>query len=447
MTAIPTAAVPAIKDADRALIASGAFVSMFMAVLDQTIVAPVIPTIGAALGGSEYLFWTVSAYFLTSTATTPLYGKIADIRGRRPTLLAAIVIFVLGSVLCAVAPTLAILIAGRAVQGLGGGGLIAEHTHWSVIFWLNLPLAAMAIVVASGALKRLPWNRRDHKLDVWGAVLVVSATSCLLLALAFAPQAGVGWSSPRVIGLLVATVVLYVSAWRHLRRFPAPLIPLDVLTNKVVRFATSSMFCTMTCNISLSVFVPLYLLFVLHQTTAKAGLGLVPFMIGTVIGSNSAARTMAKVTHYKRLPVAGLALGALSLAYVAARVSTLGFWEFEVLILATGIFNGFQFPIVIVAVQNSVDPRDIGVATGVLTSMRALGSSIGVAIIGAVGAASGIAIGRGKPTGGEHAVSVMREVTASSFAPVFLVAAMAALMSSILFAAMPELPLRGRGSK
>ena len=229
-TSPPAAAGPAtISEADRVRIIIGVLIAMLLAALDQTIVAPAIPAIGAALGGSAYISWIVSAYFLTATATTPLYGKVADIHGRRPTLFAAIAIFVVGSILCALAPNMWSLILGRAVQGLGGGGLMAlaqtvigdlvppkergkfavyisgtwaiasvagpilggfitQHLHWSVIFWLNLPLAALAVLMTNNTLKRLPWAKRDHKLDFVGAALVMLATVALMLALALGPQ-------------------------------------------------------------------------------------------------------------------------------------------------------------------------------------------------------------------------------------------------------------------
>ncbi len=205
-----TPAPEMISDADRVRIFSGVLICMLLAALDQTIVAPVIPAIGSAVGNPDYISWIVSAYFLTATATTPLYGKVADIYGRRPTLFAAVAVFVVGSIICALATTMWVLIIGRAVQGLGGGGLMAlaqtvvgdlypprergkiagyiaatwaiasiagpalgglitDHLTWSVIFWLNLPLAAFAIAMTNKALKRLPWNKRDHKLDVVGS--------------------------------------------------------------------------------------------------------------------------------------------------------------------------------------------------------------------------------------------------------------------------------------
>lgn len=223
----PTDAAAGPAPLDHAAIRSiiiGIMLAMLLAALDQTIVATALPTIGRELGDVEHLPWVVSAYLLAATAVTPLYGKFSDIHGRRVTLLVSISVFIVGSVACAAAPTMLVLILARALQGLGGGGLIslaqtiiadvvqpkergryqgyiasvfvtssvvgpvlggvfAEHLHWSVIFWINLPLGLAAFWMTSGALRRLPRHERPHRLDVLGAVLMVAATVALMLAL------------------------------------------------------------------------------------------------------------------------------------------------------------------------------------------------------------------------------------------------------------------------
>ena len=473
-----------ISDADRTRVIVGVLIAMFMAALDQTIVAPVIPTLGAALGGADYISWIVSAYFLTATATTPLYGKLADIHGRRPTLLVAIAIFVAGSILCALATSMPWLIAGRAVQGLGGGGLmalaqtvigdlypprergriagyiavmwgtasiagpivgglIAEYFSWTLIFWINLPLAAFAVLMTNNTLKRLPWRRRDHALDVVGSILVVTATVLFMLALAFGPQTQHGWRSPLVLALGGASLILLPVILSHMRRSAGPLIPMDVLGNRVVLLSTTCVFFSMAANIGLTVFVPLFLELSLGLSSSRAGLALVAFMVGTVLAANTAGRSMLYVTHYKRLPLAGLCVCSAALVFISARIESLSLTEFEVLLFVVGAGMGFQFPVSTVAVQNAVDTRDIGVATGVVAFMRALGSSLGVAVVGAVGAASGVAI-----TAGERLSTVaLPHVAAGSFAPVFAAAAVSVACAALALWRMPELPLRGRSDK
>ena len=478
------ATAPAISEADRFRIIIGVLLAMLLAALDQTIVAPAIPAMGAALGGSHYISWIVSAYFLTATATTPLYGKVADIYGRRPVLFAAIAIFVVGSVICALAPNMWTLILGRAVQGLGGGGLMAlaqtvigdlvppkergkfavyisgtwaiasvagpilggfitQHLHWSVIFWLNLPLAAFAVLMTNETLKKLPWARRDHKLDILGAVLVVLATVALMLALALGPQPQFGWTSWAVLALLAAAVMFAVQFASHMSLSPEPLIPLDVLGNRVVLTATFSVFFAMAAFIGLTVFIPLFLQLVLGMSSSQAGLALVGYMIGTVAGASVAGQTMARITHYKRMPLAGLAVGCAGLAWISYRAATLGMVECEAVLILVGIGSGLQFPVTTVSVQNAVDPRDIGVVSGVLAFLRALGSSIGIAVVGAVGAASGITVGMAEP-GGAGLAPVTQHISGSAFAPVFAAASISLALGFAMLAMMPERPLRGR---
>ena len=481
--AIPTRQ-HAMTERERVRIVVGVLICMLLAALDQTIVAPVIPAMSAALGGSSYISWIVSAYFLAATATTPLYGKIADIHGRRPTLFAAAAIFVAGSIVCALAPSMGVLICGRAVQGLGGGGLMAlaqtvigdlypprergkiagyiaitwatasiagpmlggfitEHLSWPVIFWLNLPLAGVALMVASRALTKLPWQRREHRLDTPGALLVMLTTIMFLLALALAPQPHFGWSDPTVLGLVAAGLLLAPLLARHMLRTPEPLIPLEVLGNRIVLLATSSLFFGMAASIGLTVFVPLFLELALGLTPSQAGLGLVAYMVGTVIGANFAGRMMGRVKHYKRLPVAGLALSSVALAWLAARAGRAGLVEFEAILVFAGMCSGQQFPTVTVSVQNAVDPRDIGVATGVLSFMRALGSSIGVAVFGAVAVASGIAVNHPEQAVVTANSPGMHNLLATAFGPVFAAAAICLALSSLMLGLMPAKPLRG----
>ena len=231
----------AIDPAARRDIVVGVLLAMFLAALDQTIVAPALPTIGSSLGNAEYLSWIVTAYLLTATAVTPLYGKLADIRGRRPVIVGAIGIFVAGSIISALARSMLALVVGRAIQGIGGGGLaalamtvigdvvaprergqyqgyisgmwgiaslagpivggfLAHRLHWSMIFWINLPLAALAIVVLNNPLKKLPSVRGRHRLDLQGAGLVILATISLMLVLTWGGSR-YAWTSPQILGL------------------------------------------------------------------------------------------------------------------------------------------------------------------------------------------------------------------------------------------------------
>ncbi len=281
-----------ITEDDRRMIVIGALISMMLAALDSTIVSPALPTIGAALGQTEWLPWVVSAYFLTGTAVTPLYGKLADIKGRRPVLFSAVGIFILGSIVCAMAPTMPILVIGRAIQGLGGGGLIAlaqtiigdvvppkersrymvyisgvwafaslagpvvggffaQHLSWALIFWINLPLGAVALALSERTLRKLPRVHRDHRLDVTGAVLIVAATVALLLALTWGGTA-LPWGSPEILALIGGSLLLFVAFGWHLTRIEEPLIPPRVLKDPVIATATGSIFFSSIAFVGLS---------------------------------------------------------------------------------------------------------------------------------------------------------------------------------------------------
>ena len=240
-----SAAAPAPTEREKNVIIGGVLLAMLLAALDQTIVAPAMPTIGAALGHAQYLPWIVTGYLLTATAMAPLYGKISDVHGRRPVIHAAILIFLAGSVISALAPNMLTLVVGRAAQGLGGGGLFAlsqtvigdlvppkeraryaawisgtwavasiagpllggafaEHLHWSLIFWINLPLGLAAMAIINNPLKKLPVTAHKHRIDGWGAMLLVAATALLLLALNWGGSA-FSWTSPQILGLLASS--------------------------------------------------------------------------------------------------------------------------------------------------------------------------------------------------------------------------------------------------
>ena len=264
-----TAAQPALDHAAIRSIVLGILLAMLLAALDQTIVATALPTIGRELHDLDNLPWVVTAYLLTSTAVTPLYGKLADIHGRRITLLIGIATFVVGSIACALAPTMLTLILARALQGLGGGGLIslaqtiigdviapkergryqayiasvfvsssvagpalggflAEHLHWSMIFWINLPLGLLAFWMTNRVLRQLPRHERPHQLDLLGAALMVVATVLLLLALSFGGTR-LPWGSGPILALLAGSAVVWALFVLRLATAVEPLLPLSVV--------------------------------------------------------------------------------------------------------------------------------------------------------------------------------------------------------------------------
>jgi EmrB/QacA subfamily drug resistance transporter len=476
---------PPITDKDRRSIVIGALVSMFLAALDQTIMSPALPTIGAQLGDAAWLSWVISAYFLTATAVTPLYGKLADIKGRRPVLFSAVGIFLVGSVICAVAPSMAALIIGRAIQGVGGGGLMAlaqtiigdvvppkersryvvfitgvwatasiagpvvggvfaQHVHWSLIFWINLPIGLVAIVLTERALRKLPVVHRDHALDWLGSVLVVLATVALMFALTLGGTR-FPWGSTEILALIGASALLFAGFALHLGRAPEPLIPPRVMRNPVIAPTVTGLFFAMGASVGLSVYFPVYLELVEGFDAASAGFALVGFMVGTVAGANTSGRMMAHTPRYKRIGVAGGVMAAVAFATLAAAVGTAPFWLIEVLIFIGGFGNGTQFPVTTVSVQNAAEPRDLGTATSTMSFMRSLGSVVGVATLGAILIGTGVVENIGEAAAGRHATDAASIAAAvDAFRWLFGFAAIAQLVAVGFLSLAEERPLRGR---
>jgi EmrB/QacA subfamily drug resistance transporter len=450
--------------------------AMFLATLDATIVSPALPTIGAALGGAAFLPWIVSAYFLTSTAATPLYGKLSDIHGRRIVLLSALALFLVGSVACALSPNIGALIVARALQGLGGGGLmamaqtvvadiaspreraqytvyistvwaassiagpalggfLAQHMSWTVIFWLNLPIGAPAFFVCEKLLRDLPQVRRMHRLDWLGGLLVVGATVALMLMLTLGGET-LPWRSPFVLGLGAAAVALGAAFIAHLTRASEPLIPPSIFANRVVDKASASMFFGMLVYIAAVVYIPLYFELCLGLDPTASGLALIVVLGASVVGSNFTGLNLPKLKRYKTMGYVGLPAAVVALVALAALAPWLNVWGAEALILVYGLGLGTLFPTLTVSVQNAADPRDMGAATATLAFVRSLGSALGVAIFGAVIFAYGL---------DEKNVAAGTDPAAAAlaFRAAFGLMAVATAICLAFFVAMEERPLRG----
>jgi EmrB/QacA subfamily drug resistance transporter len=475
---------PPLAHAEIRTIVLGILLTMFLGALDQTIVATALPTIGRELADVENLSWVVTAYLLTATAATPLYGKLSDIHGRRAMLLTATAIFVAASVLCALAPNMTVLVVGRALQGIGGGGLLslaqvivgdvvlprergryqgyisivfgvasiggpviggffAQHLHWSLIFWINLPIGLLALLMTNRVLKRLPRHERPHRLDVAGAVLMMAATVLLLLALTWG---GVRfpWSSIAIVGLLIGSVLFWAAFAFRLLTAREPFLPLTLLTNPVVGFGTGSVACVFGTMIGLSIFVPIYFQVVLGLSASASGLALIPLMGGTVVGSTASGQAMSRFAHYKRAPFAGLAAAFAALILLAGAPDRLSIAADCAALGAIGLGMGSLFPVTTVSVQNAVAMHQLGTATGAMNFFRQLAGAIIVALFGA------IVLGGVGPSGvtvealASHAAGVAQTDLAHAFRWVFAAAAAWIGLGLVFLAVMEERPLRGR---
>jgi EmrB/QacA subfamily drug resistance transporter len=460
----------------------GIMLAMFLGALDQTIVATALPTIGRDLGQIEHLSWIVTAYLLTSTAVTPLYGKLSDMYGRRSMMLIAIGVFMAGSLACALAPSMLMLILGRGLQGLGAGGLLplaqtvvgdvvlpkergryqtylsvmwmsaailgpvlggflAQYFHWSLIFWINLPLGVIAAWLCNRVLQELPTVTRPHKLDVAGSILMMAAAVALLLALT---SGGVRfpWASAPIIGLLIASVILWgLFVWR-LRTAPEPFLPLSILSNQVVRTGTLLAACNLGAIIGLTIFVPLYFELVMGLSSSLSGLSLIPLMVVSNVGAVLAGRGLGYFRHYKRVPMVGLVVSLVALFSLAVDPQQ-SLTSVLIHLGAAGFGIGTVYPVATVSVQNAVARHQLGIATGTMNFFRALFAAVIVAILGAI-----ILGGVNLKGGGGHVAELLHATSRAEIALIFrwVFAACGIVLAAGLFwlIMMEERPLPGR---
>jgi EmrB/QacA subfamily drug resistance transporter len=474
-----SATAPVDHAAVRAIVA-GIMLAMFLSALEQTIVAPALPAIGRSLGGIDELSWVVTAYLLAVTATTPLFGKLSDIYGRRVVLLWAIGIFIGGSIACALAPTIWILVFARGLQGIGGGGLLpiaqtiiadllspqerpvvqgrtsimfmsasilgpvlggffTDQLHWSLIFWINLPLGAVALIMSERALRQLPRNERPHQLDMIGAILMVAAGLSLMLALAWGGT-HYPWRSPLIAGLLAGSAMLWGLFAARLLTAREPFIPLTILGGRVTSTITCAAFFGVGTIIGITIYTPLYCETVLGLSASSSGLALIAFMAGTVVGSLTAARLMVRLVHYMRVPLAALLFAVAALAVLAGDPVNQSIARLVFLLFVLGCGVGPMYPMSTIVMQNAVKPHQLGTATGTLNFFRTLGGAIIVAAFGAIVLGSGA--GDAGTTTLESLATAHGDL-ASAFRWVFIAAVICLAIAFASLLAVEERPLHG----
>jgi EmrB/QacA subfamily drug resistance transporter len=401
----------------------GLLLALILAMLDQTIVSTALPRIVGDLGGVTHLSWVVTAYVLASTITTPLYGKLGDLYGRKRWLMIAIVIFLIGSALSGLSQTMDQLILFRALQGLGAGGLmvgviasigdlvaprergqymgymmaammlamiagplvggyITDSLSWRWIFYINMPVGGAALIYLWATL-HLPYKKVPHKIDYLGAgMLAIAATSIVLLTTWGGTQ--YRWGSGQILGLAVVAVAAVVAFLFTETRAAEPVLPLHVFKNRNFSVATGMSFLLGVAMLGALTFLPLYQQTVQHLSAVGSGLLLIPMMLGVTVTSLIGGFVMTRTGRYRFMPIVGGAIMTVAMILLTGLGVHTTLLQSGLYYAVLGIGMGFLMQITSVIVQNSVDPRDIGVASSSRTFFQQIGGSLGVALFGAV---------------------------------------------------------------
>ena len=447
--------------ADR-LVIPAVFLALFMGALEQSIVGPALPSIGRSLGDAYLVPWIATAFLLAATAMGPIFGAFADNAGRRPALIVALILFVLGSVGSALAPNMTVIIAARAVQGLGAGGLVSlpyivigdrvpmsrratfsafisplyaianlggpplgglltQYVHWSLIFWINLPLGLTVFAVV---LAQSPEDRQDGRSssDIIGALLLLCASTATIQTLELAANADGTSLIP------IAAAILAVAGWSgfiwRMRTARSPLVPVSILVEPTIFLCTLGLLCTHGANLGLAIYLPFYFQQVLGMDVAASGVALLGFVGALALGAYIPAAVLGRTRRYKAMSVSAAIVAVIgAVTVMVALKSTTSLIIIELAIALMGFGVGGLYPTFTIATQNAASRTQIGAATGLLGFTRSMGGAIGVTATGMIAGAAGL-------TG-----SIAR-------LPVWLLAGVSCLLLIVCLFAMLLLPVR-----
>jgi EmrB/QacA subfamily drug resistance transporter len=421
----PAAAEPSGHQDKRAIrIAIGALAfGLLLAALDQTIVSTALPTIVSELGGIDHLSWVVTSYLLASTAATPLWGKLGDMYGRKRLFQTVIVIFLIGSALCGAAQSMGELIVFRALQGLGGGGLIVlsmaivgdlvpprdrgryqgvfgavfgassvlgpllggvftEQLSWRWVFYVNLPIGIVALAVIAAVL-HIPVRRTEHRIDYLGMVVVATAATCLVLVTSLGGTTW-PWGSFRIIALAVAGLALIAVFAAVERRAQEPVLPLRLFTSRTFVLCSVISFVIGFAMFGALTYLPTFLQVVHGYSPTWSGIHMIPLVIGMLVASIGSGQIVSRTGHYKVFPIAGTAVTTVGLVLLHLLDEFTETWVMSLYFLVFGFGLGLVMQVLILAVQNAADYEDLGAATSGATFFRSIGASFGVSVFGTI---------------------------------------------------------------
>ena len=401
----------------------GLMLGMLLPAMTMTIVSTALPAIVADLGGLSQLSWVMTAYLLAATVAVPLVGKASDLRGRRPLFQLAIVAFVVGSVLCGVAQTMGQLIAARAIQGAAGGavmalaqatigdvvtprqrgryqgyigavfavssligpllgGFLVDQVSWRWVFFLNVPLGLAALAVTRRYL-RITHERRFARVDYLGATLVTGGITALLLVSVWGGQEH-EWGSPVVLALGLVALACVVALVPVERRAAEPIVPLRLFRLRVFTVGSVLSFVLGTALFGAIIFMPTFLQVVTGVSATASGLALLPLMAGLLASSIVSGRLITRWGRYKPFPVAGTGLMLIGFWLLGGMDAATSVAEASGILTIVGLGMGMTMQVLVLAIQNAVEPRDLGTATSAVQFFRMIGGTIGLAVFGAV---------------------------------------------------------------
>ena len=404
------------------LLLTGLLLAQMIASIEGTVLATAAPTIAADLKGFDQITWVFIAYLITSTVTTPLWGKLSDLFGRRRLYELAISTFMLGSMLCGAATSMTMLVWFRAVQGIGAGGiftltmtimgdilpprergkyqgfmmsvfavstvlgpliggLIVDHTTWRWIFYMNIPLGLAALALSRVTLK-LPFLKRAHDIDYRGAALLAIWVVAALLVMELGRNWG--WTSTRALVTITIAVVAFALFVREELRATEPIIPPHLFRERIVTVSAVMLFATGAVMFGITIYAPMFLQVVAGQKATNSGLLLVPMTIGMLLGSTTTGRIFTKTGRYRWYPVGGGALQLLAAGLLASMDRGTSKYYTSAYMLLFGIGAGMMFIVTLVGIQNRVDVRDLGSATSTNNFCRSLGNAFGTALLGSL---------------------------------------------------------------